>query len=214
MGHCKMRAEGSIQSPTRITKLVSFQVLLKINACMYLHDCDPRLGYDFLKKKKETAPHLGCDILCKMARCPRFGCLYDLVSNPRLGCFGEIDSRGYGTHLNGTCLPGPVTGTRLRGYFITWFYEMALQWKYDRDISLDTIWIIRNQRALCHGVVSQTRPGPSGHRSSHRFLHDILVQLLIMKVQDLSDSTSKEGELTTGTYINSPQFLLIAQFDI
>ena len=40
-----------------------------------------------------------------MACYPRFECLYGLVSNPRLGCFWEIDSRGYGTHLNGTDPP-------------------------------------------------------------------------------------------------------------
>ena len=28
-------------------------------------------------------------------------------SNPRLGCFGEIDSHGYGTHFNGTDPPPP-----------------------------------------------------------------------------------------------------------
>ena len=73
---------------------------------MYLHDCDPRLVYDFLKKRKPR-PIYRVWYKCKMARYPGFGCLYDLVSNPRLGCFGEIDSRGYGTHLNGTDPPPP-----------------------------------------------------------------------------------------------------------
>ena len=132
------RAEGSIQSPKITHSTVSFQVLIE-NKCLYVFT---RLRSPFrvwFLEEKETAAHLGCDINAKWPVIPVLGVFMTvLVSNPRLGCFGEIDSRGYGTHLNGTDPPPPprrmtlrISHLEIRGHG---FLTKSVFWKNARYI--------------------------------------------------------------------------------